>query len=134
MEEIMHRLRQILITAIFLVFLHAAWQPANAASYCAGLDCEVCENDLNRALLTAYITTPLYTQFLCGHGGGGMLSVAFSDTLTRVYADYDGGSRTCMVFADPSTGENILTEAPLTDRQSINAWKAFLREQVCSLY
>lgn len=65
----MHRLLQTLILAIFLVLLHAVWQPANAAtSFCDGLKCEQCEVDLNTALATDFIATP-YT-FVCGHDGG----------------------------------------------------------------
>jgi hypothetical protein len=131
----MHRLLQTLILAIFLVLMHAVWQPANAATpYCAGLDCEVCENDLNRALATNFIVSDTYA-FVCGHDGGGNLSVAFSAFFTGptvIFADYDGFSSSCYVFASV-TQTPIYTEVPGMDRQSINAWKKVLRG-VCRDY
>jgi len=67
----MNRLLQTLILAIFLVLMHAVWQPANAAtSYCHGLDCAQCEGDLNTALATSFIANGT-SAFVCGHDGGG---------------------------------------------------------------
>ena len=131
----MHRLLQTLILAIFLVLMHAVWQPANAAtSFCDGLDCGQCEVDLNAALATNFIAT---SAFVCGHDGGGNLMVAFMDWLngpTRIFADYDGFNSSCSVFVDRSlVGTEISIEVPEMARPSINAWKKVLRE-VCRNY
>ena len=115
--------------------MHAVWQPANAAtSYCDGLDCAQCEVDLNTALATNFIANYPYA-FVCGHDGGGNLSVAFSEFLNAppvIFADYDGFSSSCSVFASV-TVPLIDTEVPGMARQSINAWKKVLRE-VCRDY
>jgi hypothetical protein len=131
----MHRLLQTLILAIFLVLMHAVWQPANAAtSYCGGLDCAQCEVDLNTTLATNFISNGTYA-ILCGRDAGGELSVAFSPFLNAppvIFADYDAFSDSCSVFASV-TPSPISTEVPGMARQSINAWKKALRE-VCRNY
>ena len=66
---------------------------------------------------------------------GGNLSVAFSEFLNAppvIFADYDGFSSSCSVFASV-TVPLIDTEVPGMARQSINAWKKVLRE-VCRDY
>lgn len=124
----MHRLLQTLIAAMFLVIMQAVWQPANAAT-CEGLDCAQCEVDLNTALATTFIANDIYA-FVSGHDAGGSLAVAFSEFLNAppvIFADYDGFSDSCSVFASV-TQTPISTEVPGMDRKSINAWKKVLRE------
>ena len=135
----MNRRIQIVILAGLLGLMSAAWEAASAAEplqNCVGLDCQQCEADLNSALASNLVTGNLYA-FACGHDAGGSLSIAFSEFLNaspRIYADYDGFSDSCNVYA--STGDVTIfyfDDIPLNDRNSINAWKKSLRE-VCRNY
>jgi len=130
----MHRLLQTLILGVFLTLMHAAWQPANAATHCEGLECAQCEVGLNTALASNLVMNTPYA-FVCGHDARGTLFVAFSqflDAPPTIYSAFDGFFTMCHVNSTEPDA-NVFTETPLTDRKSINAWKKALRE-VCRNY